>query len=452
MDTATEQLNFFDPQAIAPDLGQRFHALVAELYPICRSITGQGVRESLKILSRVAPMQIHEVPTGTHVFDWQVPREWNIKEAWIKDPSGNTIVDFTRCNLHVVNYSMPVRAKVSLDELKKHLHSLPDQPELIPYRTSYYNDSWGFCLPDRQLKSLPPGDYDVLIDSTLQHGSLTYGELVLPGQTQDEVLISCHVCHPSLCNDNLAAMAITSHLARELAGKKLRYTYRFLYIPGTIGSIVWLSQNQRQAARIKHGLVCTCMGDPGHMTYKKSRRGNAVIDRIVQKVLNDSGQPFKVVEFYPYGYDERQYCSPGFNLPVGGLMRTPHGQYPQYHTSADNLDLVTPAAMSESYLRLGQVIQALESDRILVNAHPHCEPQLGKRGLYRTTGGTTPGQWNMALLWTLNLSDGDHTLLEIAERSEIPFAVICKAAEALFDVKLLEEPREPAGHGIFEQI
>jgi aminopeptidase-like protein len=416
------------------------HAFIAELYPTCRSITGDGLRTTLKRIGREIPLEIHEVPTGTPVFDWNVPREWNIRDAWIKNPRGEKVVDFQKSNLHVVQYSVPVQGRMPLEELKSHLHTLPDRPDWIPYRTSYYKETWGFCLSQRHLETLEPGEYEVKIDSTLTDGSLSYGEHFLRGRTSDEVLISCHVCHPSLANDNLSGMALAVKLAELLAGASLRYSYRFLFIPGTIGSITWLARNSERARQIRHGLVVTCVGDSGCLHYKRSRQGNAEIDRAVIKALRDRRQELQVRDFSPYGYDERQYCSPGFNLPVGSLTRSPHGSFPQYHTSADNLDFVRPEALADSFAAYLSVIGILEGNARYQNLNPCCEPQLGKRGLYRSIGGLPDaGQLESALLWVLNLSDSTHSLLEIAERADLPFELIHQAAETLVSHNLLEE-------------
>src|SRR3989344_3046118 len=312
-------------------LEREMGALLKRLFPICRSITGQGVRETLAILRELIPLQVREVPTGTKVFDWTVPKEWNILDAYIKDPSGRKIVDFKQNNLHIVGYSAPVRAKMPLAELKKRLYSLPDQPTRIPYRTSYYNPDWGFCISHEQLVSLKDGTYEVVIDSTHAAGSLTYGELLIRGRSADEVLISTYVCHPSMANDNVSGVILTTLLARSLMKEKgLRYSYRFLFIPETIGAITWLSKNRARAKRIKHGLVATCLGDAGAFTYKKSRDGNAVIDAATMHVLACSDYPHRVVDFFPSGSDERQFSSPGFNLPVGSLMRSMYYTFDEY--------------------------------------------------------------------------------------------------------------------------
>lgn len=422
------------------DLGQQMYACVEDLYPLCRSITGDGLRETLRRLGRHLPLTLHEVPTSTPAFDWTVPKEWNIRDAWVKSASGERVVDFRKSNLHVVSYSAPVRARMPLAELKAHLHTLPEHPDWIPYRTSYYQETWGFCLSQRQLEMLSEGEYEVCIDSTLAPGHLSYGECYLSGETTDEVLISSHVCHPSLANDNLAGATVAAFVAKALQGLTLRYSYRFLLIPGTIGSITWLSRNEAKVGQIKAGLVLSCLGDRGTPTYKKSRRGNAAIDQVVAHVLRSRGGESHITEFSPYGHDERQYCSPGFDLPVGCLMRTPHGQYPEYHTSADNLELVRPASLADSLALTLAVIDVLEADRTYLNQNPKGEPQLGKRGLYRAMGGLRDAGFDeMAMLWVLNLSDGRHRLLEIAERSGYPFDAARRAAELLVEHGLLKE-------------
>jgi aminopeptidase-like protein len=434
------------PVAATPALaGEEMYGLIEELYPICRSITGDGLRSTLRRIQQEIPIAIREVPTGTPVFDWTVPREWNIRDAYIKNAAGERVVDFRRSNLHVVNYSVPIRGRMPLAELKPHLHTLPDRPDWIPYRTSYYKEAWGFCLSQRQLDALPDGEYEVMIDSSLEDGNLSYGEYLLPGEYRDEILISCHSCHPSLCNDNLSGIAVAVHLARELADQPHRYSYRFLFIPGTIGAITWLSLNEDAIVRIKHGLVLAGVGDPGRFCYKKSRRGDAEIDRAAIHVLEKSAHPFEIAEFSPYGYDERQYCSPGINLPVGRFSRTPHGTFPEYHTSADNLDFVRPEALAQSFAICRKILGLLENNQTYQNQNPKCEPQLGKRGLYRAIGGQADaGAREMAMLWVLNLSDGNHSLLDIAERSKLDFDAIEFAARTLRDHELLKECKQAA--------
>lgn len=418
--------------------------LIKELYPICRSITGEGVRETLRIIQKRVPLEIQEVPSGTKVFDWTVPLEWNVADAYVMNRAGKRVIDFQSHNLHLMSYSVPVRKKMSLEELRPHLFSLPAHPEWIPYRTSYYKENWGFCMRHVDFEELSDEEYDVVIDSTLQVGSLTYGELYLPGETSDEVLISCHVCHPSLCNDNLSGITVAVKLAETMAARSRRYSYRFLFIPGTIGSITWLAQNEQIVPRIRHGLVITGVGDAGNVTYKKSRQGNAEIDRATTHVLRHSGEAHSIIDFFPYGYDERQYCSPGFNLPVGCFMRTPHGQYPEYHSSADNFDLIRSESLSRSYADCLQIFELLEGNRVYVSQNPRCEPQLGRRGLYRAVAGQQENQFReLALLWVLNMSDGRHALLDIADRANLPFGQIQSAAEALIEAGLLNEYRRP---------
>jgi aminopeptidase-like protein len=417
--------------------GQELYNLIATLYPICRSITGEGLRRSLRLLQQHVPLSLVEVPTGTKAFDWTVPKEWNIRDAFIKNSRGNRVVDFQQCNLHVVNYSIPIQGRMHLSDLREHVFTLPEKPDWIPYRTSYYKEMWGFCLSQQHWDSLTDDEYEVCIDSTLEPGYLTYGEFRIQGATNEEVLISCHSCHPSLCNDNLSGMTIAAKLAECLAGIPLRYSYRFLWIPGTIGAITWLSRNEPTIPRIKHGLVLSCLGDSGHFTYKRSRTGNAEIDQAVTCILKTSGHKFEMVDFNPYGYDERQYCSPGINLPVGCFMRTPNGRYPQYHTSADDLNLVMPASLAESAHQLLRLIDLLENNLRYLNLNPKCEPQLGTRGLYRHIGGTKSDQMEEALLWVLNFSDGKHSLLDISERSGLDFTKLADVAQLLIKHNLI---------------
>ncbi len=474
--------------------GAAMHAWIARAFPLCRSITGDGVRRTLALAREIAPLEVREVPSGTPALDWTVPPEWNVREAWIAGPDGRRVVDLADHTLHLVSYSAPVRARMSRAELDAHLHSLPEQPDLIPYRTSYYQEAWGFCLPHRVRQALPEGEYEVAIDATLDPaGSLTYGELFLPAtagvgaadpEAAREVLISCHVCHPSLANDNLSGLAVTLSLARALAGVERRHGWRFLWLPGTIGAIVWLAGNRERAGRIAHGLVAANLGDPGRFHYKKSRRGDATIDRAVAHLFaarggDTAGDHAGAVEaavidggaveapvidggvveapvieapvieapviedWVPYGYDERQYCSPGFDLPVGSLTRTPWGRYPEYHTSADDLALVRPEALAGSLALYLEVAALLEANRRYRNLEPYGEPQLGRRGLYTATGGGGEGrERQLALLWVLNLADGDHDLLAIAERSGLPFARVEAAARALAAAGLLAEVDE----------
>jgi aminopeptidase-like protein len=413
------------------DIGTELHAHVVELFPICRSITGEGLRRTLRYVAEHIPLQLTEVATGTKVLDWEVPREWTVRAATLETIDGQRLLDFAENNLHVVQYSAPFDGIVGRRDLDTHLHSLPERADSIPYVTSYYQETWGLCLSERQRASLCDERYYVRIDTELAPGSLTYGESVFPGVDEDgEVLISTHCCHPSMANDNLASIAVAIGLAKRLANRRRRFTWRFLFAPGTIGAICWLDANRNCARRIRHGLVLTCLGDPAQPTYKQSRQGNAAIDRIVTHVLRARGAGDRIMPFVPTGYDERQYCSPGFNLPIGCLMRSPGGSFPEYHTSDDNIDFVDPRALADSLELVSEIADIIEQDRAFLSTAPYGEPQLGKRGLYNIAD-------RLAILWTLNLSDGQHTLLDIAERSGRPFAAIFHAAEALQRAGLL---------------
>lgn len=430
----------FDQVPRLESMGQEIHDFIAELFPIPRSITGDGVRETLRRIGQRIPLQIHEVPSGTKVLDWTVPKEWNIRGATLKTSAGDKVLDFADCNLHVVYSSAPIDATMPLKELRPRLYSLPDHPDWVPYRYSHYGNSWGFCLSHRQLKALPDGDYHVRIDSALSDGSLTYGECVIEGRSDEEVLVSCHICHPALANDNLSGVAIATALAGHLRGLDLTHTYRFIFIPSLIGAITWLARNESGLGRIRAGLVLSCLGDPGSPTYKKSRHGDREIDRAVAHILEASGDPFDVVDFSPYGYDERQFNSPGFDLPVGLLMRTPFERFAEYHTSADNLDFVRPGALADSFHKCLSIFHVLDNNRILINQSPKGEPQLGRRGLYREVSGQSDEKREeLPLLWVLNLGDGSHSLLDIAERSGLAFARIKRAADALERVGLLKD-------------
>lgn len=412
---------------------------IAELFPICRSITGNGLRETLTKIQSLIPLKIIEIPTGTKVLDWEIPKEWNIRDAYIKNSSGEKIVDFQKLNLHVLNYSTPINKKISLKELLPHLFSIPEQPGLVPYRTSYYKENWGFCMSHNQLMGLKEEEYEIYIDSDLSSGSLTYGEFYIKGQVEDEVLISTHICHPSLCNDNLSGIAVCTSLAQALSKANPYYSYRFIFVPGTIGAIAWLAQNENILNRIKFGLVTSLLGIDSIFTYKRSRRSDTKIDRIVEHILSKLPDS-KIIDFIPYGYDERQFCSPGFNLPVGNLCRIPFAQYPEYHTSADNLEFISPKALKDSLGVFVNIVQHIEAERYFVNLFPKGEPQLGKRGLYDSIGGHNDSKTlQMAFLWVLNYSDGLHSLPDISIRSGITLNLIVEAAEMLIDKGLIRK-------------
>jgi aminopeptidase-like protein len=422
----------------ARSIGEEIYAFASEIYPICRSISGDGVRETLRRITSQVSLKLHEVPTGAKIFDWTVPREWNIRDAYIKNSRGERVVDFRASSLHVMSYSTPLHRKMTLTELKPHLHTIPGQPDLIPYRTSYYSENWGFCLSHRQAASLDDDIYEVMIDSSLKNGFLTYGEHVHRGEMEDEVLLSAHLCHPSLANDNCSGLALLAHLAKRIGSLKTKLSYRFLFAPGTIGAITWLARNEDKVGRIRHGLILSCVGDGGGPTYKRSRRGNELIDRAMVHVLNHSNLDATIIEFSPYGYDERQYCSPGFNLPVGLFQRSQWGAFPEYHTSADNLEFIRPEHLERSFQLIVAAIDILENDCVLFSTMTKCEPQLGKRGLYAAVGGDiNAADKNMAMLWVLNMSDGAHSLLDIADRAKLPFSIVSSTAQLLLKHGLL---------------
>ncbi|MEO7386428.1 MAG: DUF4910 domain-containing protein [Gammaproteobacteria bacterium] len=419
-----------------PD-GAALYQLVRDLFPLNRSITGGGVRETLARLGDVVPLTVHEVPTGTAVLDWEVPAEWNLRAAWIEGPDGRRIVDAANHNLHVVGYSTPIHAEFPLQELQAHLHSDPARPDVIPYRTSYYSPAWGFCLTDRQRSALPDGRYRVHIDAELRPGSLSYGEFVLPGTSTDEVLVYTHTCHPSLANDNASGMAVCAFLARWLSTAPRRLSYRVVFGPGTIGSITWLARNRDVVPRIVGGFVLALVGDPGPLVYKRSWSGASLIDRAAEAWLRRERRSARFMDFSPWGYDERQFGSPGFRLPVGRLTRSAEEGYPEYHSSADNLALVRPDSLADALVAAQAILQLVDANAPLLNLSPWGEPQLGRRGLYRSLGGPASPELQRALLWVLALGDGEHDLVDAYSRSGLPLEAILAADRALRGVGLL---------------
>ena len=441
-------------------IGNDMYELMERLYPITRSITGEGVRKTLKIFQDSIDLQIHEVATGTKVFDWTVPEEWNIDDAYIMNKNGEKIVDFKKSNIHILQYSKKIEKKVGLEELKKHIFTLPEQPDTIPYRTSFYNKNWGFCMKHKEFLKLDDDEYAVNISSEHKDGSLTYGEFLIKGESTDEILISTYVCHPSLCNDNLSGPVLSLFLAKYFSKQKLHYSIRFLFIPETIGAITWLARNEDNVKNIKHGLVATCLGDSGNSTYKKTRDGDNIIDKIVEEVLIESGKPYKIMDFWPSGSDERQYCSPGFNLPVGSLMRTPYDMFDEYHTSEDNLSFMNKESLRDSFLKYIAVIKKLEdyflvdipkrkipenknsanNNPVFKNLIPKCEPQLGKRRIYDEIGGIKKQdslEQKKAIQWILNLSDGKNSLRDIQARSGLNYDILLDMSELLLKKQLL---------------
>ena len=420
------------------------HALATRLWPIARSLTGPGFRESLAIIEETTgPMELHRWPTGEQVLDWQVPDEWTIREAWIRGPGGERVVDFAEHNLHVLGYSEPIHRTMPLEELQGHLHSIPEQPTAIPYVTSYYRRRWGFCLAHDERERLPDGDYEVFIDADLGPGHVEVGEVVIEGGEQ-EVLFSTYCCHPSMANNELSGPVIAAQLAAAVRARpERRHTYRFLFLPETIGSICYLARfGDRLRERLAAGYVITCAGDRGTLTYKRSRRGDSLADRVAEHVLR--GSEHQVIDFFPLGSDERQFCSPGFNLPVGSLMRTRYGTYPEYHTSLDDLSFITPEALGETFEKYLAIVAALEANDTLAATEPYGEPQLGKRGLYPTLGGPRAVEQAVTdMMWLLNLCDGTCDLVAVAERAGRPLAELAPIAAKLVDAGLLRRQASP---------
>lgn len=400
--------------------GFDLEAYFDRLWPICRSITGNGLRASFKILQEVIPLKLTEVPSGKQVFDWNIPMEWNIHQAYIITPEGKKIADFSKNNLHVVNYSLPIDQTITFDQLKQHIYTLPDQPQAIPYITSYYKEHWGFCMSHEEFLSLPTqGEYKVLIESELKEGSLTYGDLVLPGETEEEILFSTYLCHPSMANNELSGPLVMAKLYEKIkALKNRKYTYRFVMAPETIGIIAYLHEyGQGMKKRVKAGYVLTCCGDAASLVYKRSKIGDSLADKVAEHVLKNQEIPFEVIPFAIGGSDERQYCSPGFNLPVGSLTRSMYRRYKEYHTSLDNKSFISFEAMEKTAAIYFSFVRALELNDQYVNKIPFGEPQLGKRGLYPTSAGwinSTESLYN--LLHFLSYADGSIDIIEIAEK------------------------------------
>lgn len=418
-------------------------AMAERLYPLHRSITGAGLRQTLAIIGEDIPLEIHEVATGTQVLDWVVPLEWRIRDAWVETLDGRRVIDYAASNLHVVGYSQSIDAEVDRATLLEHLHTRPDLPDAIPYRTSPFRETWGFCAAHRLMETLTDARYRVCIDTSHTEGSLSYGECFLPGTSSDEVVLTTHTCHPSMANDNVSGMVVATRLAAALADRPRRLGVRFLFLPGTIGSIAWLSRNEANLGRIRHGLVVAGVGDAGPFTYKRSFAGEATIDRAMETILHDEERPHRIEPFTPWGYDERQFNSPGYRLPFGRLSRTPHGTYPEYHTSADDLAFIDGDRLIQAEALLLSVLNVLERDRRPINRAPRGEPRLGARGLMSNVGGRpaiTSDEY--ALLWVLNLADGEHSLLDMAERAGMPFARIADAVDALAGVDLLDRPSD----------
>lgn len=431
-------------RSIEPDVvaaGEEMHARARRLFPICRSITGQGVRDTLAILREELPnLRLHEVPSGTSALDWTVPPEWNIRSARLTGPDGETIVDFADNNLHVVGYSTPVDVDMDLDALQEHLHSLPDQPAAIPYVTSYYKERWGFCLAHEQRARLKPGRYRARIDSDLARGSLTYGELILPGESEDEVFISTYVCHPSLANNELSGPVVATQLAKWVAGlPDRRYTYRFVFVPETIGSIVYISRNLDALKRnVIAGFNVTCIGDDRCYSFLPSRYGNTRSDQVARHVLGHWAGDYKSYSFLQRGSDERQYCAPGVDLPIATIMRSKYGEYPEYHTSLDDLTLVTPTGLAGGFEALRRSLQAIEGDRVYLT-RVLGEPQMGPRGLYNSLGGKSADVVARTRIDILAYCDGSNGMIDIADILGQPFWELKPLFDDLIEHGLIDE-------------
>ena len=416
------------------------HSLATRLWPFPRSLTGNGVRQTLAVLGEYLPgLTIHEVPSGTAVFDWVVPDEWNIVEAYLLDPQGNRVIDFAESNVHVVSYSVPVDCEISLEDLQAHLHSDPDLPDAIPYVTSYYNRTWGFCLTQRQRDSLEPGTYRAVIKSTLKPGSLTYGELVIPGESSEEVFISTYVCHPSLANNELSGPVVATAIARWLISLDSRkFTYRFVFIPETIGAVAYLdAQLDHLKKHVIAGFNLTCIGDDGDYSYLASRHGNTPIDRIARRVVLATDRPV-LYSYLDRGSDERQYCAPGVDLPLISLMRTKYGAYREYHTSLDNLDFVTPTGLQGGFELVRDCIAELES-ATYIKTPIKGEPQLGKRGLYHTMHARTVADEVLLRTHILAYADGSYSLADIADITQRPVSEIELLAAELMEHGLVHQ-------------
>jgi len=467
-----DEQEFSEILSKADKITEEMIQLMVELYPICRSITGNGTRQTLSIIKKYFPIEVKEIKSGTQVFDWIVPKEWNISAAYVISPKGEKIIDFKKSNLHLVNYSIPINKKIPLEILKEHLYTLPKYPDAIPYVTSYYKQNWGFCLEHKKFLKLENGEYSVVIDSKLEDGHLTYGEYLIEGKSKEEILLTCYICHPSLCNDNLSGVVLLTLLAKHLTKFNSEFSIRFLFIPETIGAITWIHQNQNNLDRIKHGIVATSLGSKEKITFKKTRQNNTVLDQIVPKILKTKCKSYEISDFFPWGSDERQFCSPFFNLPVSSIFRSIYtSSTPEYHNSMDNLDFIDNSSMKESFLIFLSIISELDKQKMsnnqpltnqknklknkkyeekntmkkqfYKNLKPKCEPHLTKYGLYHQLGGQISTMqrrdFELAIQWILNMSDGTNSLFDISQKSKISYPLIEEAIESLIKVNLLEK-------------
>ena len=422
-------------------IGQEIHDFAKSLWNFNRSLTGEGVRETLRAIQKILPnLEIKEYPTGMAAFDWTIPKEWVIREAWSKSPEGEFVCEFSKNNLHLVGYSTPIHERMSLNKLQTHLHSLPEQPTAIPYVTSYYKENWGFCLSENVRSELKDGEYEIYIDSELIDGHLTYGELIIPGESSSEILLSTYVCHPSMANNELSGPSVTTYIAKWLLSwPGNRLTYRILFIPETIGSIAYISQNLEELqSKVIAGFNITCIGDDRNYSYLPSRNGETLSDKVAIHVLTHLTSSFEKYTWAMRGSDERQYCAPGVDLPIASIMRTRYGDYPEYHTSLDNLtDVVTPNGLEGGYKALRYSIEAIEE-----NSYPRvkvlCEPQLGKRGLYPNVSTKTSGHEIRLLMNVISWSDGKTSLIEIAELCKVAVWDLYPIVDILVKNELIE--------------
>lgn len=416
------------------------HSLAKTLYPLHRSITGDNNRRSLEILQKHIPLTVHEVQSGTKVFDWTIPKEWKVNRAFIKDQRGNTLVDINVHNLHILSYSIPFSGTVTFEELDAHLYHLKDHPDWIPYRTCYYGNTWGFCLTYNQYMSLDRSErYEVVIDSVFYDGSLSYGELVIHGESEKEILISTYICHPSMCNDNLSGIVVATHLAKYIMEKGTpRYTYRFVFVPESIGAIAYLAMNNADVLkqRVIGGYVLTCLGDSGEFTYLKTRNGNALVDKVTLFALNSTNEPFKVREFYTCGSDERQYNYPSVDMDIGSLMRTKYMEFPEYHTSADDLNFISEENLQKSLQMYIKCVDIFESNRYYT-ATTVCEPRLGVHGLFQTVGGTKSTTEKFIYVKILYYCDGKNDVIDICEAIHETYDDVVNGITRLENVSLI---------------
>ena len=424
------------------NIGKQIYGLCEILWPITRSITGEGVRETLSVIKKILlDLKVHEVATGTKCFDWTIPKEWNIKDAYVIDPDGHKIIDLKQNNLHVVSYSKPVNTTMSLAELQKHLHSLPSQPDAIPYVTSYYEERWGFCLADSQRKRLKDGQYQVCIDSELKDGSLTYGEILIPGRSPKEIFISTYVCHPSMANNELSGPTVTTYLTKWIQSLGDNYySYRVIFIPETIGSICYISKNlEHMKEHIHAGYNVSCVGDNNAYSFLPSRQERTLSDQVALHVLKHTHPDFVRYSYLDRGSDERQYCSPGVDLPIASVMRTKYAQYKEYHTSLDNLDFISPEGLFGAYEVLTKCIECIENNKVY-RASVLCEPQMGKRNLRPTLGGSTHKSLDVKLMSDILVySDGHHDLLSLANKLDKPMWHLLDSVQILLKEGLVSE-------------